>query len=322
MERIEPDHPPRVTVVIPAYNTAHLVAQCLASVFSQTFRDFEVIVVNDGSPDTNEMEKALHPYMQKIVYIRQENKRAAGARNAAIRAARGEFLAFLDSDDTWLPYHLSRQMELFDQNPTLDMVYSNALLLEASNGRNFMDKCPSIGDANFSAIVYERCQIAISTVVIRKESIVEAGFFDENLARCDDYDLWLRAAFHGSKIGYSRKVQAKLNAGRPGSLGQSRCKMVEAYSIILEKVLRTLPLSEAQRTLVRARSTDVKTRWLIEQAKCELAQGQFDKARELFSGANESVPQPKLTLALIGLDLAPRLAGKLILFWNRMLEGS
>src|ERR1700691_4414652 len=103
---------PTVSVIMPAYNAANLIAFALDSVLQQTFQDFEIVVVNDGSPDTVELEKVLQPFLSKIVYIKQENKRAAGARNTAIRQANGEFLAFLDSDDSWFPDHLASQMKL------------------------------------------------------------------------------------------------------------------------------------------------------------------------------------------------------------------
>ena len=129
MESQQPQPAPRVSIIIPSYNTANLIAACLDSVFAQTFQDFEAIVVNDGSPDTLELEKVLQPYLDRIVYIKQVNKRAAGARNTAIAKARGEFLAFLDSDDTWLPNHLESQVKQFDDDPALGLVYANALLV-------------------------------------------------------------------------------------------------------------------------------------------------------------------------------------------------
>jgi glycosyltransferase involved in cell wall biosynthesis len=114
--------PPKVSVIIPSYKTANLIAACLDSVFAQTYSDVEAIVVNDGSPDTAELEKVLQPYIGRIVYIKQENKRAADARNGAIRQARGEFIAFLDSDDTRYPNHLETQMQLIADDPSLDLV--------------------------------------------------------------------------------------------------------------------------------------------------------------------------------------------------------
>src|SRR5580658_951280 len=202
-----PSNPSRkVSIVIPSYNTAGLMANCLNSVFAQTYTNLETLVVNDGSPDTAELEKVLRPFMDRIVYLKQENKRAAGARNNAIRQARGEFVAFLDSDDTWMPDHLASQMQLFAADPSLGLTYSNGWVGLPGEEREFMERCPSAGEATFGSLLVERCQIPISTVVARKQAIVKAGGFDEKLARCDDYDMWMRTAFHGAKIGYSRKL--------------------------------------------------------------------------------------------------------------------
>ncbi len=224
---------PQVSIIIPSYKTAPLVAACLDSILAQTFQDFEAIVVNDGSPDTAQLEKVLQPYIERnsdrIVYIKQVNKRAAGARNTAISRARGEFLAFLDSDDTWLPNHLESQMKQFAADPALCLVYANAVMVgDPTRYIEFMTRCPSAGEAGFEALVVERCQIPVSTVVARKAAILKAGGFDESLARCDDYDMWLRTAFCGGKIGYSRQVQARLADGRPGSLSVSPARMAEA----------------------------------------------------------------------------------------------
>ena len=304
---------PKITVIIPAYNTARLIGAALDSVLQQSFQDFEILVVNDGSPDTPELEQVLAPYLPKIVYIKQENKRAAGARNTAIRQARGEFLAFLDSDDIWLPHHLSSQMKLFTDNPTLGLVYSNCFAFADPNRTDeFMERCPSQGPATFDALIVERCQIPISTVVARKSAIVKAGLFDEGLLRCDDYDMWIRTAFYGGKIGYSRKVQARLNEGRPGSLGVSDAKMAEASWVILEKVKRTLPLSDVDREIVETRAREIGARYQVEEGKVYLREGKFDKAKEMFSQANAYLRSPKVSLVLIGLKIAPRATSKLV----------
>src|SRR5450755_1272860 len=277
---------PRVSIIIPSYNTAQLIAACLDSIFAQTFRDFETIVVNDGSPDTPELEKVLPPYLDRIVYIKQVNKRAAGARNTAIARARGEFLAFLDSDDTWLPNHLESQMKQFEADPALCLAYANAVMVgDPARHVEFMTRCPSAGDAGFEALVVERCQIPVSTVVARKAAILKAGGFDETLARCDDYNMWLRTAFYGGKVGYNRQVQARLADGRPGSLGLSRARMAEAYWMILEKADQNLPLTPAQHDLVRGRAAEIHARYLLEDGKVLLSARDFPKARERFSEA-------------------------------------
>jgi len=306
---------PKVSIIIPSYKTAHLIPACLDSIFAQTFPDFEVIVVNDGSPDTPELEKAIQPYSDRIVYIQQENKRAAAARNHAIRHARGEFLAFLDSDDTWLPDHLANQMSLFTADPLLGLTYANALLVgDPRREIAFSQVCPSYGEATFEALIVERCQIPISTVVVRKQSVLDVGMFDERLPRCDDYDLWVRIAFKGNKIAYSDKVQSRLSIGRPGSLGLVRAKMAEAYVNMLEKFQRTLPLSEAQRSLVEKRTAYAKALYMLEEGKCRLAERQYDQAKDLFTGANAYYRRSSLSLTVLGLDLAPGPTSKLVSF--------
>jgi glycosyltransferase involved in cell wall biosynthesis len=323
MHSIPANQSPKVSIIMPAYNTADLIGGCLQSVFAQTYQDFEAIVVNDGSPDTLELEKVLQPYIERIVYIKQPNKRAAGARNTAIRKARGEFLAFLDSDDEWLPEHLSSQMKLLRDDPTLSMVYANALLAgDPSGNRKFMDKCPSTGAATFDALIVERCQVSVSTVVVRKDAIVRAGLFDESLLRCDDYDMWLRTAFYGAKIGYSRNVQAQLNEGRPGSLGLSRAKMAEACWMILEKADRSLAVSDADHDLIRKRAHEIRSLYLLEEGKCRLKERQFDKARQLFAEANQHFRKPSIGLTVAGLRVAPSVTGKLISLWNRIRGNS
>ena len=317
---------PTVSVIIPSYKTADLIAACLDSVFAQTYKDFEAVVVNDGSPDTPELEKVLEPYLvreaDRIVYLKQENKRTAGARNNAIRHARGEFVAFLDSDDTWIPGHLASQMQLFAEDPSLGLAYSNGLVGLPGEEREFMERCPSTGEARFESLLVERCQIPISTVVARKDAIVRAGLFDEKLARCDDYDMWVRTAFYGAKIAYTRKIQARMPVGRPGSLSQSRARMAEGYWTILEKYKQTLPLKDSDREVGEKRAAEIRARYFLEEGKSKMDQRQFDQARKLLSEANGYLHKPSLSLTLVGLKLAPSATAKLISFWNRIRHGA
>src|SRR5436305_2891507 len=100
---------PKISVVIPAYNSAETIAEALRSVLAQKFREHEIIVVNDGSPDKDKFERAIRPLLEDIIYIRQRNSGAGAARNLGIEHARGEIIAFLDADDIWLPDHLAAQ---------------------------------------------------------------------------------------------------------------------------------------------------------------------------------------------------------------------
>jgi len=315
-------HTPEVSIIIPAYKTAALIATCLDSVFAQTYTDFEAVVVNDGSPDTVELEKVLAPYLDRIVYIRQENKRAAGARNTAIRAAKGTFLAFLDSDDSWLPEHLASQINLFRQNPALGLVYADSLVVgDPSHTWRFMERCPSQGEATFCTLVMERCQIPVSTVVARKSAIVKAGMFDETLSCFDDYDMWLRTAFHGGKIAYTGNVQARLSGRRPGSLSESTSKMADAYCSIIDNLRHKLPLSQDQRAVIENRLVESRALFQLEEAKRRLHSRQFEKARELFSEANHHYRRPDINLAVFALGIAPGATCKLIEAWSRIRNG-
>jgi glycosyltransferase involved in cell wall biosynthesis len=309
---------PRVSVIMPSYNTAHLIAASLDSVLAQNFPDFEIIVVNDGSPDTVELERVLQPYLEKVVYVKQQNKRAGGARNTAINKARGEFLAFLDSDDAWLPGHLAFQMQMFKEDPQLDLVYCNCMMGDSQKVQEFMSQCPSRGPATFFALVEERCQIPISTVVARKSVLEKAGLFDENLARCDDFDMWVRAAFHGAKIGYSQRMQARLAGDRPGALGASRARMAEAAWKILQKADQTLPLTDPQRDVVRKKANELHAKYLLEEGKLCLGQRRFGEARKLLSEANSYFQSGKLSVVLFGLSNAPGPTSRLISLVQRL----
>src|ERR1700730_233454 len=152
---------PRVSVIIPAYNTAHYIEATLESVLAQTFPDYEVIVVNDGSPDTPALERVILKYESRIRYIKQENRGLAGARNTGIRLARGELLAFLDSDDIWVPDYLASQLKLFEETPSLDVVYSDALHFgdPALAGKTYMQTCPSNGPVTLENLINEDCQV-------------------------------------------------------------------------------------------------------------------------------------------------------------------
>lgn len=313
---------PEVSVVIPTYNTAALISRCLDSVFAQTFKNFEVLVVNDGSPDTVELERALAPYFDQIVYIKQQNKRAAGARNTAIRRARGKFLAFLDSDDAWLAEHLEKQMQMFTRAPELDLVYCDTFVVgDPEHIWRFMDRCPSRGEATFAALVAEHCQIPVSTVVARRTAIVNAGMFDESLPCFDDFDMWLRTAFYGGKIGYTREVQARSSGRRPGSLSESIHRIVAAYWLILKKALRTLPLSQAQKDAITHRLAESKAIFQMEEAKRQLRSRQFAKARELFREANRYFHRPDVDLAVFALGIAPGAITRMMETWSRIRNG-
>src|SRR5690348_1379760 len=198
---------PRVSVLIPAYKAAAFIQETLHTVFAQTFTDFEVIVVNDGSPDTGELEHKLQPFRHRIIYLRQENLGPSAARNAAIRAAHGEFLAFLDSDDSWLPNYLAAQVKSFEEDPELDVVCADTLFYgdPQLEGQTFFSRCRLQGPVTFGGMLTGN-PLTTSCVVARAPVVRDAGLFDETLRVAEDYDLWLRIAAAGAVIKRRWKV--------------------------------------------------------------------------------------------------------------------
>src|SRR5262245_59492249 len=136
-----------VSVIIPAYNVAPYIAETLDSLWAQTYSDYEAIVVNDGS--TDETEQVITPYLErfggKLIYVRQENRGLPGARNTGMRQARGRYLALLDGDDVWLPDYLTTLVALIEADPTIDVLFPNAIFDGSPNfsGKLFQDVFPA-----------------------------------------------------------------------------------------------------------------------------------------------------------------------------------
>ncbi len=186
---------PKVSVIIPVYDRLQYLKQAISSVLSQTYRDFEIIIVDDGSPLN--VRDILEPYGTRVRYFRYENRGQAAARNSGIRQAKGEYIALLDDDDTWLPDRLETQVPVLDKNQALAFICSETLIMDAAGhiighhrkvpgpGRELRDTFDDLYAGNF---------ISTLTVLIRKTHLLAAGGFDEELRSTEDYDLWLRLA--------------------------------------------------------------------------------------------------------------------------------
>ena len=296
---------PLVSVIIPAYKVASYLAETLESVFAQTFSDFEVILVNDGSPDTEEMEKVIEPYRDRIVYLRQENRGAGAARNTGLRSARGRYVAFLDGDDIWLPEFLSEMVSFIEG---YDLVYANALLFGASQVAvlTYMDTNPSSGEVTAESLLAERCNIITSGVLARREPIVELGMFDETLRNSQDFDMWMRIAKRpGARLAFLPKVLLK-QRHRPGSLASDSIKSVEGELKVMAKIALRDDLTEAERAAME-RTVAFRTASLeVDRGKLKLREGDFAAARRSFEQAYERQRSAKHRLVLLWLRLSPR----------------
>ncbi len=180
---------PTVSVIIPAYNRCQMLKQAVDSVLAQEITDFELIVTDDGSTDhTQEM---LRDYQNRILVIRQENRGVSAARNRGIVSSSGDLIAFLDSDDLWMPEKLSEQVAFFDSNPDALICQTEEIWI-----RNGVRVNPKKRHKKLSGMIFEPslllCLVSPSAVMIRRSLFDEVGLFDETLRACEDYDLWLR----------------------------------------------------------------------------------------------------------------------------------
>jgi glycosyltransferase involved in cell wall biosynthesis len=298
---------PVVSVVIPAYNVAAYIPETLESVFAQTYPDYEVIVVNDGSPDTAELEQALEPYNKRIVYLRQENRGAGAARNAGLRLARGEFVAFLDADDLWLPDYLKEQVA-FIQSGDYDLVYADALLFGPSPfaGRTFMQIAPSDGAVTFQSLISGECNVITSGVVARRRPILEVGLFDEQLRNSQDFELWVRLVRRGARVNYQRKVLLRYRY-HEDSLSGDALNQIKRELRVLGKIESSYDLTPAERREVLRAMETIRMNLELETGKLHLAKGEFAEAVAAFSKVNAARRSLKMKAVLLMSRIAPRL---------------
>lgn len=180
-----------ISVVIPSYNSAALLPRCIESILNQTVPVKEIFIIDDGSQDNTGLVARTFPAPVRL--IQQTNAGAAVARNTGITASTGEWIAFLDADDRWLPEKLERQLECAAIHPSAELIYSDAAVMDEDNvkvGDYLSDKRPASG------LVFDRLLhsffILPSTVLARRSALLEVGMFKSSLREMEDYDLWLR----------------------------------------------------------------------------------------------------------------------------------
>lgn len=270
---------PFVTVVVPAYNAELYITEALDSVVAQTFSDYEVVIVDDGSTDAT--ARLVEPYLAdpRFSLIGQNNAGLAGARNTGVSASKGTWIALLDADDAWMPQKLERQVELAKCDTPPALIFSNGIEFDEIG-----DLCPFYRDPDkfpegeiIRRLMRGNCLWAPS-VMIRRQDVIDVGMFRKGVA--EDFDLWLRILERGGEV---RGVWEPLTRYRKRSDSLSANKRVmyerlmQIYSDAISRTTRRdhrAILSESlQRTksdlqFVRARellATDTATAWQIRR---------------------------------------------------------
>jgi glycosyltransferase involved in cell wall biosynthesis len=305
---------PLVSVVIPAWNVAPFIRDAVDSVLAQQYHDREVLVVNDGSPDSDVLDAVMRWYegAAGVHYFRQSNGGPSAARNLGIRRAQGDLVAFLDGDDYWDPGYLSAQVARFQEDPALDVVYCDARLFGTGvlAGRTFMEGAPSRGEPTLERLIAMECAVPTTCVVAKRATLLAAGLFDERFRRCEDYDLWLRMSAGGAKFAYQRAVLAGHRV-HSSSAAADRVAMFESqmavYAALRERLGPGHPAAGVANRAYERASAD----FALARAKRHLAARRYREAADDLGQAHAYYGTPKLALARLAIRSAPALVRRL-----------
>jgi glycosyltransferase involved in cell wall biosynthesis len=301
---------PLVSVIIPTYNSASFVPQSVESVLQQTYDNFEVIVVDDGSTDNT--EAALLPYKDKIRYIKKTNSGPSAARNLGITEAKGEFIAFQDADDLWLPEKLQLQIEHFKQNPHFGVIFTGSVRFNESG---LLDSNIRKGYTVPTGMVFDRLLtehfVAMPSVMVRKSCLDEVGLFEESLIGNEDFNLYLRLA-RKYAFGFVNQVLVRIRI-HENNLSDNLEQMCEDELKNLEKISLMFPDAQIPK---RKLSAGIYARF----GRYYFSQQRFDEARRCFYKAFRRSPFLVKTWHLWVLARIPNSLRNGLLTLNRSLK--
>ncbi len=259
---------PFITVIIPTYNRARWLEHAIDSVLSQTFKDWELIIVDDASTDETTELLSLYGSASRTITL-SRNQGVSAARNTGIRNSDSPWVAFLDSDDQWLPQKLEKQVRYLHRYPQSQILFTDEIWIRHGRRVN-----PGKKHRKHEGWIFQPslslCLMAPSTTMIRREVFETTGLFDESLPVCEDYDLWLRAAARFPVNLLDEKLMIRYG-GHSDQLS-SRSWGNDRYRVqSLQKIIRTVPLIPRDREAALAK--------LIE--KCEILKQGFKKRGKL-----------------------------------------
>ncbi|AFZ22783.1 putative glycosyltransferase [Cylindrospermum stagnale PCC 7417] len=231
---------PKISVVIPAYNAMAYLPKTVDSVLKQTFNDFELLIIDDGSSDQI-VEWISQITDSRVKLISQKNQGLSGARNTGIAHAQGEYIAFLDADDLWAPTKLEKQVRCLDEQPKVGVVYTWTLLVDEQDkptGRIFANHA----EGNIWQQLLENDVISSgSSAMVRRCCFETVGVFDCNLNSAEDLDMWLRIA--DSYPFAVVKELLTLYRQHPNSMSKNRQRMFQSLRTVFEKAFQSVPLN-------------------------------------------------------------------------------
>jgi glycosyltransferase involved in cell wall biosynthesis len=243
-----------ISVIIPTYNYAKYLPQAIESVLNQTLKNFEIIVVDDGSTDNT--KDVLKPYRSSIRYIYQQNKGLPSAKNTGIKASHGEFIAFLDSDDLWLPEKLELQKRFYNEHPSVGMVICNGFLFDETGIIRTFFPVDSINPIpkDLHTSLFLQNIIPVLTTLTSKNCFDKIGLHDETLTSAEDLDLWIRLTRYFT-VGYVPEPLVKYRK-HPEAMSMNVERMCENKIRVIKKNLILFPDVLYKKPAVQNRLSD------------------------------------------------------------------
>lgn len=301
---------PAVSVLMPAYNVEPYVREAIRSALAQTFTDFELIVVDDGSTDaTAAIAKSLAREDPRVRLVQQSNRGLAGARNAALRVSRGEFLALLDSDDLWEPEFLAEQMAILGARPDVDIVTGNGWCLGGTQHGILARPCPDPRpEPDLAAIIGDERAVFIMSV-FRRAVYETIGPFDELMRTNEDYDFWLRAAVEGFRFARNDRPLGHYRI-RNDSLSANDLRMLRGILQVYTKLRPVIAGRPYEMAILERQIQRFETEWLAAEARLALEIADFEAAREHLSALHARRGGGKLALARLLARWAPNLLAR------------
>jgi len=297
---------PAVTVIMPAYNVEPYVGEALRSVLAQTFTDFEVVVVDDGSTDrTAEVVGACAAADARVRLVRQANRGLAGARNTALRMARGDLFALLDSDDLWEPDFLAEQVAILRQRPDVDIVTGNGWIMGGPQDGELARPCPDgRPQPDLASILGDEFAVFIMSVFRRRVYEI-VGCFDETLRTNEDYEFWLRAALSGCRFTRNDRPLGHYRV-RADSLSANEMRMLRGILVVYGKLRPLMTRRPLELAVLDAQTERFHTEWLAAEARQALEASDFAAAREHLDRLHARRGGAVLVLARLLARIAPR----------------
>jgi glycosyltransferase involved in cell wall biosynthesis len=299
---------PTVSVITPAYNAGMYLAETIRSVLAQTFGDFEMIIVDDGSSDdTAEVASRFAETDPRILVIAQPNAGVSRARNTALAASRAPLMALLDSDDVWFPTYLEQQLQILREVPTAAVVSSNAINLGGpSDGTPLRPVPPGLHRISLQTLIEVEDSVCIMSV-FRREVLHGVGGFDPTVDCSEDYDFWLRTAAAGFEILFNGTPLAFYRR-RPDSASADEGRMLTSIATVLRKTRDRVPdKTSPQAAAIERQLERFQWRGVASAAKLALYRGEFAAAADGFAKLADHDSSLRLRLAALAARRAPGL---------------